>query len=389
MKKCFLAALWIAAALSPVAAQLSVFDNYTREGRPLLIPEVREYHAAEGIFRLPAEFTVSVPAGEELILEQLSGDLKRFGAVKVLPGGENAVCRFVLGGAGAPEHPQGYRLTVDKNGIVVVSRSAAGLFYGAQTLRNLIRNAAKPEIANCVITDWPDFDERSYTIGIRSSSSLPQVKRLLDVLSGLKMNHICLSTGSAFPLSDNPLTLRKKSFTREELDDLMRFCSRRHIAVTPVIPVFSHAQWMTTHPDWPRMREDRAKPRSYKHNSQPCPLDPEVRKLVEKMLTEQIEFFRAKSVYITVDEIYLCPFRECEKCLKHQPEELLRDYLGFVYDVLNKNGVAPMPTMETPRRFFPSFTLCSIVFSPYISSITKSTSSPTVSERPSTIRPPK
>ena len=193
MKKVFLLVLGLVAVLSQLAAELTVFDNYTRGGRPLLIPDVPQYRAGEGGFRLPQVLTVSVPAGEELITEQLAGELKRFGAVKVLPGGEKAVCRFVLGGAGAPEHPKGYRLTVDANGIVVVSRSAAGLFYGAQTLRNLLRNAAEPVLANCVITDWPDFDERSYTIGIRSSKTLPQVKRLLDVLSGLKMNHICLS----------------------------------------------------------------------------------------------------------------------------------------------------------------------------------------------------
>ena len=132
------------------------FQDFERDGKPVLIPAVREYAVAEGAYRLPKRLTVALPAGEELIAEQLNKDLKRFGITAATD--KNAVCRFVVTDAGVPEHGDGYTLTVAKDGITVASRTAAGVFYGAQTLRNLIRNAATPSLKCCRITDWPDFE---------------------------------------------------------------------------------------------------------------------------------------------------------------------------------------------------------------------------------------
>ena len=65
-----------AAVPKPVAVVAPVL-NYERDGRPVLVPEVREYKAESGVCKLPAKLTVAVPAGEELIIEELDAELKR------------------------------------------------------------------------------------------------------------------------------------------------------------------------------------------------------------------------------------------------------------------------------------------------------------------------
>ena len=212
MKKFSVLVLLFAAAAWLQAAVLT-FDNYVKDGRPLLIPEVHSYQAREGTLKLPDKFTVSFPKGEDIVLEQLAEELKRFPGVAVAEGGADAFCRFVLTDKDVPEDPQGYKLVIDDKGITVTSRGTDGLFYGAQTLRNLIRNAARPEFPACEIADWPDFEERSYTINIRNMppERLPQLKRAMDVLSGLKINRLFLGMGETFPFKEDLLPLRKKA----------------------------------------------------------------------------------------------------------------------------------------------------------------------------------
>ena len=339
MKKLMLLVLLSAAAL--LSAGVTTFDNFRKGDRPLLIPEVQSYQAGKGVLQLPAKFTVAFPAGEEIILEQLAGELKRFPGIAVTAGGNDAFCRFVITEKDVPENPQGYNLVVDGKGITVTSRGTDGLFYGAQTLRNLIRNAAKPELEACVVTDWPDFEERSYSINIVTlpPERMPEFKRALDALASLKINRIFLRMDEAFPFAEKDLLpLRKRAFEAETIRDLHDFCRKRHIGIIPYMQVFSHAGWMTYHPDWNKMREDKKNPRDYRHNSQPCPLDMQARELTEKVIAEHIKFFDAKSIYICIDEIFLCPFHECDECLKHDPKDLLKDYMAFVYRVLDKYG---------------------------------------------------
>ena len=340
MKKIACLLLLASAALS-LRAAVQTFDNYRKDGRPLLIPEVQSYKAEKCLLPLPAKFTVAFPAGEDIILEQLTDELKRFPGVAVAAGGDDAFCRFILTEKDVPQDPQGYKLVIDGKGVTVTSRGTDGLFYGAQTLRNLIRNAAKPEFEACSITDWPDFEERSYTLQMKKmpDGRFPQLKRAFDVLASLKINRIFMSFGDTFPFSDpNLLPLRKRAYKAEDIRDLYDFCKRRHILIIPTMQVFSHAAWMMSHPDWNKMREDRANPRNYAHNSQPCPLNMQARELTEKVMAENIKFFNAKALYLCLDEICLCPFHECEDCIKHDPKELLKDYFEFVYRVLDKYG---------------------------------------------------
>ena len=207
--------------------------NYERAGRPVLVPEVREYKPETGVCKLPEKLAVAVPAGEELIVEELAAELKRFGGTAVAD--KAAFCRFELTEKDVPEHPQGYALSVAPDGITVTARTTDGLFFGAQTLVNLLRNAGNPALKCCRITDYPDFDRRGYFFTIRylPPKNIPYLKRTLDAMAKLKMNWILLELAESFPFKENPLTKRRNAFTREEILDLIEFCRKRHIEITP------------------------------------------------------------------------------------------------------------------------------------------------------------
>ena len=353
MKHLVAASLVLAAAVAPlfaakVPATVIPVDNLRLDGRPVLVPEVQEFKPGSGVFALPKAFTVALPASESLIVEQLADALKRFGVeVSTVPDAAKAVCRFELSENGTPKHPQGYNLVIGKEGIRVTARTATGLFYGAQTLRSLIRNAAKPELDRLAIGDWPDFDRRGYFLTIRNmkSKQLPAFKRSLDAMASLKMNWLLLSIEEAFPYKNNLLPKRRNSFTVEEMKDLLEFCRRRHIELTPSMQLWSHAVWMSCHPDWDKMTEGSIE---RKWNEQCCPHSPEARALTEQAVKEQIELFRPEVFFMMTDEIFLGPYGQCPRC--KQDPDLAGTYvkfLKFLESTVTKHGVRPMVCQDS------------------------------------------
>ena len=335
----FAAVASLAAAWSLGAASVMPFHNCEKNGMPVLIPSVQNYHAEAGEFALPQCLTVSIPAGEELIAEQLDEELKRFGVE--VGTGPDALCRFVLTNDGVPAHDQGYKLTISPEGITVASRAPAGLFYGAQTLCNILRNASAPKLKCCVITDRPDFDRRGYFFSIRKlpPEKLPLLKKSLDMMAKLKINWIMLELADAFPFKDNPYTKRKNAFTESQVRDIIEYCRKRHIEITPTLQVWSHAAWMTSHPDWGKMKEGEPRRHWY---SQPCPYNRQARELTARAIDEHIELFKPGTFLLMMDEMFFGPFRSCPKCRATDPVELfsgvVREYEGQVL----RRGVEPM-----------------------------------------------
>ena len=144
------------------AASAAPMSNFVLDGVPVLVPRVQKYAAAAGVFTFE-RLTVAVPDDEELIVEQLAEALKRFPNVTVEAAREDAGnCRFVLAADdnSLPRNDQGYSLSVAPDGITVASRTADGLFNGAQTLRNLIRNGNTPQDVPPVKPEILDFFRR-------------------------------------------------------------------------------------------------------------------------------------------------------------------------------------------------------------------------------------
>ena len=335
-----------------VQAAVTPFSYYTRpDGTPLLIPAVREYKAANGILKFPAAVTVSVPKGEELIAEQIAAELKRFPEIKVSAGGDDSFFRFVVADRNVPKEPEGYTLVVTEKGVTVSSRTTDGLFRGAQTVRNLLRNIPAAELKCCSITDWPEFPIRGYTFNLRvvKPKEIDQALRTVEALAALKLNAVFISLEDIFPYKVNPFTKNKSFFPKETLERLVDFCRRRHVRIIPTLQVLSHAWWMTRHPDWDKMKEGDPN-RAW--DAMPCPYNEQARELTRMALEEQIAFYKPEFFYVVYDEIYMCPFQKCECCRKTDAKKILADYLAFLQGILDKHGVKMIVCQDSFQNNF-------------------------------------
>ncbi len=341
LKKFTWAALVFCISAALTAATVRQVSNFEVGGRPVLVPSVQKMEQGEGTTVLPATFTVLLPDGETLIAEKIEAALKRFSGVRMERVLERtgAFCRFILTETGVPDHEQGYRLSVNDSGIEVAARKSAGLFYGMQTLCNLLRNANGLELRKLQISDWPDFDRRGYfcTIRFHPPKLMPQLKIAIDAMASLKINWLLLDNSEAFPYQKFKLSRRKPEniYTLEQMHEIIDYCRARHIEITPTMQIWSHSAWLCLHPDWEKMREGEREG----WGCQLCPLNEQAREIVEQAITEQVQLYGTKLFSPLMDEIYSGPFHSCPRCKDVPPEKLLRDYVKFLEDICRRLGV--------------------------------------------------
>ena len=344
MRKSLLVAL-VLPALAFFAAAGNIDNRVNPDGTPVLVPAVRRYEARQGVLPLPAELTVSAPAAADNEAELFLRLAKRYfpdrPARRI---SEGAFCRFELAKENLPESEEGYTLAVDGKGVTIRARSPRGLFYGVHTLGNLFRNAEKPELGCCAVTDWPEITLRAIyfeRVVTADRANLPRLLREFDLMGALKFNAVQLELAEFFPYAKNPFTKRTGKFLPEDVEALKAAAKRNHLEIYPYLKIISHDMWVHAHPRyWQEMAEGI--PRESKWASASCPLKPLPREIYRMAIREHVECFKPRFFFIGLDEVAQCPWGECELCRKHTKHDLLRMISHEYTNEVLKYGVQPV-----------------------------------------------
>lgn len=308
-----------------------------------LIPQPQQVERKSGALPLPVELRVSIPEGNEPLIPILRDVVTRRWPtynVSAAPGG-NGIIRLHLTDKGTPDQREGYRLSVAANGIELSARTPAGLFYGVQTLRNLIVTAQKPELPFCEITDWPSLQIRGVflNIGWMDSQGLPYLKQLIDLFASLKMNTLVLEFGTNLPTLKEEFR-RKNTLSQSEINDLLAYARERHFEIIPHLQTFSHIMWMSGHPHYTEMLENPDE--AGKWNNNWCPSNPEVQQVVQRVIEATIATVHPRYFHLGVDEIGLGAFGTCPKCANHPPHQLFGEQVERLTGMVEKHGVRPI-----------------------------------------------
>ncbi|MFJ6939029.1 beta-N-acetylhexosaminidase [Streptomyces sp. NPDC101132] len=151
---------------------------------------------------------------------------------------------------------EGYRLQADGEGVTVSAYRPAGLFRGAQTLRQLVPAEGAPVVAGGSVSDTPRFAYRGAMVDIaRHFFTVAQVKRYVDQLALYKVNvlHLHLTDDQGWRLAvDSWPRLAEYGgasevgggpgghWTKEEYRDLVRYAGERYMEVVPEIDMPGH-----------------------------------------------------------------------------------------------------------------------------------------------------
>lgn len=160
---------------------------------------------------------------------------------------------------------EGYELTVDDQRVTITANTPAGLFWGAQTLRQLLPaeiEASNPsadvsyEIAAGKIRDYPRYAWRGSMLDVaRHFFGVDDVKRYMDLISLYKMNilHLHLSDDQGWRIEikswPNLTAVGGRTqvgggkggfFTQEQYKELVDYARSRYITIIPEIDMPGH-----------------------------------------------------------------------------------------------------------------------------------------------------
>ncbi len=159
---------------------------------------------------------------------------------------------------------EAYSLKIEDDQILIRGGSAAGVFYGAQTLRQLMPDAIESAsvqpgpwtVATGSISDQPAYEYRGAMLDVsRHFFGVEDVKRYIDFLAAYKMNyfhlHLTDDQGWRIEIKSWPrLTEHGGStevgggkggfFTQDQYQDIVQYAADRFITVVPEIDMPGH-----------------------------------------------------------------------------------------------------------------------------------------------------
>ena len=171
--------------------------------------------------------------------------LKRRAGNFLLPTHRPLAAIKIIRTSAAPDHPEGYTLTITKNGIEISFRETPGLRAATATLRQMLRQFGR-RLPCLTIRDWPDFARRGVMLDI-SRGRVPKLETLLDLaekLSDFKINELQLYTEHTFAYQKFKSVWQSwGALTAKEIQILDARCRELGIDLVPNQNSFGHLRY--------------------------------------------------------------------------------------------------------------------------------------------------
>ncbi len=145
----------------------------------------------------------------------------------------------------APMHEEGYVLLSRPGSVAVIGDTSAGIFYGAQTLKQLIERRADGTLAlwTGTVRDWPAMRYRGVHDDLSRGPfpTLAYQKHQLEVFAAHKVNLYSPYFEHTLAYAGDPLAAPPGSaLTRAEAQELAAYGRQLHIDVVPEQEAFGH-----------------------------------------------------------------------------------------------------------------------------------------------------
>jgi hexosaminidase len=304
-----------------------------------IIPAPVSVRSGSGHFTLTPSVVVRAAPSEAATAELLRARLREAWRTGALPaasssGASGAITLTSRGSEGLPA--EGYRLSIAPAGVTVIGRGA-GLFYGVQSLLQLIPATPRGPVAlpAVVIEDYPRFAYRGMHLDVsRHFFSVEEVKRYVDVMAAYKLNnfhwHLTDDNGWRVEIKRYPRLTQIGAFraqttighyfdrapqwydatrhggfyTQDEIRDVVRYAAARHVNVVPEIEMPGHSTAALA--AYPELGCEPDKPMRVAETfgiwtSVFCPTEATFT-FIENVLSEVVDLFPSKYIHVGGDE---------------------------------------------------------------------------------------
>ncbi len=145
---------------------------------------------------------------------------------------------------------EGYILSINQQGAEIRAKGSAGIFYGCQTLEQLLEDALfyKKAIPACIITDYPALSYRAVHFDVKHHlDHMNYYYESIDRLARYKINAVVFEFEDKLRYQRQPLVGAPQSISIDEMAALTRYARERHIEITPLVQGLGHATFILKH----------------------------------------------------------------------------------------------------------------------------------------------
>ncbi|MFT4032779.1 MAG: family 20 glycosylhydrolase [Siphonobacter sp.] len=255
------------------------------------------------------------------------------------------------------KHPEGYRLRITSQGINIIGHGEIGIFYGLQSMLQILSESKSVTITNCDIYDFPRFSYRGMHLDVsRHWFQVLFIKRYIDLLARYKFNtfhwHLTDDQGWRIEIKRYPVLQQVAAFrdetlighkrdlphrfdgkryggyyTQEEIREVVRYAAQRHITIIPEIEMPGHA--LAALSAFPSLgcRGGPYKAATFWgiFDDVYCAGNDSTFLFLQNVLDEVVELFPSKYIHIGGDECPKTRWKACPKCQHRIQQEGLKD----------------------------------------------------------------
>lgn len=308
-----------------VGSALFTSCNQTVETQIQLIPEPFEMTQSDGMFKVSQAMLVGA-------------------------GSDSNKVNFRVDPNATDIPDEGYQLEIDEAGVRLTAKTETGLFYGKQTLLQLLTPNGLPYVK---INDHPRFPYRGLHLDVsRHFFNKEEVKKLMNVMSYYKLNtlhlHLTDAGGWRLQIDKYPKLTQEGAFrtqsdwrewwnngkdrqylkegtegayggyyTKDDIRDMLAYAAEKHITIIPEIEFPAHSdEVFVAYPELCCAGKSHT-------SGDFCIGNPKTFEFMENVLTEVIELFPSEYIHIGGDEAGKNTWKTCPKCQALMKKEKL------------------------------------------------------------------
>jgi hexosaminidase len=325
-----------------------VTDSFADHPRPLL-PQPQEIHYGSGHLELGSlviRFAAKPDAEDRFAAQELSRRLSdRMGREIPWSDSEATGRAIVLNRTGAsdplpgpndrpgPDCREAYSLRISPQGAEIRARSSAGIFYGIQTLCQLVvgekGTAFLPEVN---VRDWPSLSYRGVMMDL-SHGPMPtedEIKRQIDFLAGWKGNQYYFYSEATIEFKGYPLINPGARYTQEQVRRIIDYARLRHVDVVPCMEFYGHLHDVFRLERYSRMS-------GLPYGGEINPRREDVRAMLRAWVIQMAELFPSHWFHVGFDEPWELE-RAGQDGSRADPKKLYADVLAEVAGILQQRG---------------------------------------------------
>lgn len=153
---------------------------------------------------------------------------------------------------------EGYVLNISANNVHLFALTDAGIFYGIQTLKQLLQNYSKQRMLPAMaIYDKPDIAVRAWQDDISRGPipTMDMLKQEIKTMASFKLNYFTLYTEQVFKLESHPTIAPADGITKEQISELSKFAKDYQVTLIGNYQSFGHMEKSLNKPGYTHLLE--------------------------------------------------------------------------------------------------------------------------------------